>query len=62
VGLEWCTANSQEELARVRSCARCTLLFVDRSPPGTRRWCSMERCGNRSKTAHYRQTRRAAGA
>ncbi len=44
--------------ARIRSCAGCTLLFIDRSRPGTRRWCSMERCGNRSKTAHYRQKRR----
>ena len=46
------------DLARVRTCAGCTLLFIDRSRPGTRRWCSMDRCGNRSKTAHYRQQRR----
>jgi predicted RNA-binding Zn ribbon-like protein len=46
------------ELARLRSCAGCALLFIDRSRPGTRRWCSMERCGNRSKTARYRQSRR----
>ena len=46
------------ELARVRARAGCTLLFIDRSRPGTRRWCSMERCGNRNKTAHYRQKRR----
>jgi predicted RNA-binding Zn ribbon-like protein len=46
------------EPARVRTCAGCTLLFIDRSRPGTRRWCSMERCGNRNKTAHYRQKRR----
>jgi predicted RNA-binding Zn ribbon-like protein len=46
------------DLARVRACAGCTLLFVDRSRPGTRRWCSMERCGNRNKTAHYRRKRR----
>ena len=46
------------ELPRVRTCAGCTLLFIDRSRPGTRRWCSMERCGNRNKTAHYRQKRR----
>lgn len=44
--------------ARLRNCAGCTLLFVDRSRPGTRRWCSMERCGNRSKTAHYREKKR----
>jgi predicted RNA-binding Zn ribbon-like protein len=46
------------DLARVRTCAGCTLLFIDRSRPGTRRWCSMERCGNRNKTAHYREKRR----
>jgi predicted RNA-binding Zn ribbon-like protein len=46
------------DLARLRTCAGCALLFVDRSRPGTRRWCSMERCGNRNKTAHYRQKRR----
>jgi predicted RNA-binding Zn ribbon-like protein len=46
------------ELARVRSCAGCALLFIDRSRPGTRRWCSMERCGNRDKTARYRHKRR----
>jgi predicted RNA-binding Zn ribbon-like protein len=46
------------EFVRVRTCAGCTLLFIDRSRPGTRRWCSMERCGNRNKTAHYRQKRR----
>jgi predicted RNA-binding Zn ribbon-like protein len=46
------------ELARLRNCAGCSLLFIDRSRPGTRRWCSMERCGNRSKTARYRQSRR----
>jgi predicted RNA-binding Zn ribbon-like protein len=47
------------DVARVRTCAGCTLLFIDRSRPGTRRWCSIERCGNRSKTANYRQKRRA---
>jgi predicted RNA-binding Zn ribbon-like protein len=45
------------ELGRVRSCAGCSLQFIDRSRPGTRRWCSMERCGNRSKTARYRHNR-----
>jgi len=48
------------DLARVRNCARpgCSLLFIDHSRPGRRRWCSMERCGNRAKTARYRQRRR----
>ncbi len=37
--------------ARIRVCAAddCGLLFVDASRPGRRRWCSMERCGDRAK-------------
>lgn len=46
------------ELKRVRNCAGCSLLFIDRSRPGRRRWCSMERCGNRDKTARYREKQR----
>lgn len=36
---------------RVRMCTApdCELIFVDLSRPGKRRWCSMERCGNRAK-------------
>lgn len=36
---------------RVRECAAhdCSLIFVDTSRPGRRRWCAMERCGNRAK-------------
>ncbi|MGN9908841.1 CGNR zinc finger domain-containing protein [Phytohabitans sp. LJ34] len=36
---------------RIRECASdtCPLVFVDSSRPGTRRWCAMERCGNRHK-------------
>jgi predicted RNA-binding Zn ribbon-like protein len=41
---------------RVRICAAddCGLLLVDTSRPGTRRWCSMERCGNRAKLRTHR--------
>jgi predicted RNA-binding Zn ribbon-like protein len=43
-------------IRRVRNCAdpTCSLFFIDNSRPGRRRWCSMERCGNKSKTARYR--------
>lgn len=36
---------------RIRECGadNCQLIFVDTSRPGRRRWCSMERCGNRHK-------------
>lgn len=47
---------------RIRSCDHpdCDLWFLDTSRNGTRRWCSMERCGNRAKAKrHYdRQTAR----
>jgi predicted RNA-binding Zn ribbon-like protein len=45
------------DLLRVRQCEGCSLPFIDRSRPGRRRWCSMDRCGNRSKTARYRAKR-----
>ena len=37
--------------ARLRECSadNCQLVFVDLSRPGRRRWCSMDRCGNRAK-------------
>jgi predicted RNA-binding Zn ribbon-like protein len=49
---------------RVRECAAddCALLFVDGSRPGRRRWCSMDACGNRTKTAAYRRRRSAEGS
>jgi predicted RNA-binding Zn ribbon-like protein len=47
---------------RIRQCehSRCVLWFLDTSRNGTRRWCSMARCGNRAKAErHYRRTRAA---
>jgi predicted RNA-binding Zn ribbon-like protein len=46
--------------ARLKRCegARCALLFVDTSRPGHRRWCSMDRCGNRAKVAAHRRRRK----
>ena len=38
---------------RVRKCAHCVAHFQDTSKKGTRRWCSMELCGNRLKVAAY---------
>ncbi|GLF97489.1 CGNR zinc finger domain-containing protein [Streptomyces yaizuensis] len=47
---------------RVRECGAgdCRLLFVDTSRPGRRRWCSMERCGNRHKVRAHRARPTAA--
>lgn len=38
---------------RVRKCRECPLHFHDTSKKGTRRWCSMQLCGNRLKVAAY---------
>jgi len=43
---------------RIRRCAHpeCILYFLDITRQGTRRWCSMSTCGNRSKSQrHYRR-------
>ncbi|WP_228989877.1 ABATE domain-containing protein [Streptomyces sp. DH8] len=47
---------------RIRVCGAhdCRLLFVDTSRPGRRRWCSMERCGNRHKVRAHRARLTAA--
>ena len=46
---------------RVRKCGNCVLHFYDTSKKGTRRWCSMQLCGNRLKVAAYAQRHRTAG-
>ncbi len=47
--------------SRIRVCAAadCGLLLVDTSRPGRRRWCSMQRCGNRAKIRDHRARRTA---
>jgi predicted RNA-binding Zn ribbon-like protein len=49
---------SPDDLARVRVCAGseaggCGWLFLDRTKARTRRWCSMQDCGNRAKARRY---------
>ncbi|MEV0824777.1 CGNR zinc finger domain-containing protein [Nonomuraea rubra] len=48
------------EAGRVRVCGsdRCALRFVDRSQGGRRRWCSMSRCGNRTKVRRHQERAR----
>jgi predicted RNA-binding Zn ribbon-like protein len=43
---------------RVRKCGQCVLHFHDTSKKGTRRWCSMQLCGNRLKVAAYARRQR----
>lgn len=44
------------DFERVKNCGgpTCTLWFIDTSKNHTRRWCSMEICGNRAKAAAHR--------
>jgi len=48
---------TSDDLARVRECANeeegCGSLFLDCSKSQTRRWCSMESCGNRAKSRAF---------
>ena len=48
---------TSEDLARVKECANeeqgCGWLFLDSSKSQTRKWCSMESCGNRMKFRAY---------
>jgi predicted RNA-binding Zn ribbon-like protein len=63
-----CVARDAIELltsplaGRVRECAApdCAFLFLDTSRPGTRRWCAMNRCGNRQLVREHRKRRRRA--
>jgi predicted RNA-binding Zn ribbon-like protein len=48
-----------DQLHRVKHCARCHWLFLDRSKNGSRRWCSMDDCGTSVKMRRY-VARRAA--
>lgn len=46
---------------RIRQCQhpQCVLWYVDTSPGGSRRWCSMTLCGNRVKAGrHYQRKSR----
>ncbi|MFT4156912.1 MAG: CGNR zinc finger domain-containing protein [Microbacterium sp.] len=42
--------------SRIRRCASddCGLVFFDGSRPNSRRWCSMQHCGNRTKVRTHR--------
>lgn len=44
------------DMERLRECAadNCGLIFYDESRSNNRRWCSMQRCGNRAKVRAHR--------
>jgi predicted RNA-binding Zn ribbon-like protein len=45
---------------RIRECGAddCDLVFYDESRTNNRRWCSMQRCGNRAKVRAFREKAR----
>ncbi|AMM19433.1 hypothetical protein AX769_03855 [Frondihabitans sp. PAMC 28766] len=52
-----------EELpGRLRACANpdCNLFLLDRSRPGTAKWCSMATCGNRMKVRAFADRQRTS--
>jgi predicted RNA-binding Zn ribbon-like protein len=52
---------SDVSAVRLRKCEACIVHFLDTSKKGSRRWCSMNICGNKIKVAAYQQRKRAAG-
>ena len=52
------------EIGRIRECAAsdCGWLFFDESRNRSRRWCSMQTCGNRAKVDRFRTRHRKAEA
>jgi predicted RNA-binding Zn ribbon-like protein len=54
--------EAEARSARLSRCSApdCGLVFYDSSRGGTRRWCSMQRCGNRAKVRAHRARRAAA--
>jgi predicted RNA-binding Zn ribbon-like protein len=57
------TANLlvEADLSRIRKCESCVVHFFDTSKKGSRRWCSMNICGNKLKVASYQRRKRASG-
>ena len=55
---------SDIQASRIRKCesVSCVLHFYDTSKKGSRRWCSMNICGNRMKVAAYQRRNRAPDA
>lgn len=71
-GILWPIARSVADLlttgdpSRVRQCADdrgCGWLFLDQSRNRSRRWCSMDDCGNRAKAGrHFRRKKEELGS
>jgi len=62
VAVDFARFSCDHEPERLKHCANpaCTMVFYDRGKNNSRRWCSMNLCGNRDKVARYR-ARQAGG-
>jgi predicted RNA-binding Zn ribbon-like protein len=49
---------AETENSRIRKCESCVVHFFDTSKKGSRRWCSMNICGNKLKVAAYQRRKR----
>ncbi|WP_051978781.1 CGNR zinc finger domain-containing protein [Edaphobacter aggregans] len=49
---------AETESSRIRKCESCVVHFFDTSKKGSRRWCSMNICGNKLKVAAYQRRKR----
>ena len=58
-GVAQAGAQGTWERLKVCSAESCQWAFYDRSKNRSGRWCSMQVCGNRTKTRTYRSRRRA---
>jgi predicted RNA-binding Zn ribbon-like protein len=49
---------TESDTRRLRQCESCVVHFYDMSKKSSRRWCSMNICGNRIKVAAYQHRKR----
>jgi predicted RNA-binding Zn ribbon-like protein len=49
---------AEADLSRLHKCESCVVHFFDTSKKGSRRWCSMNICGNKLKVATYQRRKR----
>jgi predicted RNA-binding Zn ribbon-like protein len=63
IGEALATLLTQEDFTYIKACEgpACALLFADHTRGHTRRWCSMEICGNRAKQAAHRNRLKKPG-
>ncbi len=52
---------TSEEAQSVKQCGGCDWLFADHSRNHLRRWCSMDKCGNRAKMRRRARRKMTAG-